>query len=1293
MLAGVPASAPAGSYKVYSTYLWHLEQPNYWPEKVSWENRTTFAYEHLSGSPAYPGHPENNIAEIFGKDDRTAVYQYRARDTVNALRYLPDAGAQLSYSGGLIENVKSLGDHYSTGYGPNWHSAIREGVQWTTSRGRRRLEPLGFAYHHALAPLVDRDALRKEIAVNKDIWWKTWLGYDYTSSQPHPKGFRCSEEAFSVRIVKDLVQAGYEWVIVPNHHLSRTHPNYVQLHGKGLYDPPNRADRINPDNGGGWYSGEIDGRGSTESIPFSFQAHRVRYVDPESGTEYRIIVVPMTDLGSYRDGYSQQGIEILNALNAHASHGQPCLALFSHDGDNAWGGGYSYYMEAVPSFASQASGAGYRPTTIQTFLDENPPPANDVVHVEDGAWFNAADDWGHPQFWNWLWYPQRDRTSPAYRYNDPSTYADIENGWAEDFRNWAVIVAAQNHVSTAEQIELAFGSHRVDSWRIQDPVAGAANNAELAWHFFLPGLNSGYMYYGTAIDMEVKPTLACNQAVQYANYVIAGHEAQDATGPTVFVPQRYPYNPGGTNYGSAYGYRAWVAPSDFHVWTFAYDVAGVTSVVLKVRADKGGDNPLTDDDNETYAGGPSVEAWQTLAMNKRPGSAFAGNIFNDPQINFFIMPTKIADEYWVKVTGYNNQLLDYYVEARDGLGNLRKTDIQHVHVGSAGGGAPVVFSPAAPTGADNLATTYNPAGRALDGVAPVYLVITFDAWVSSNAFEMASNAANRTWSFTNAIPVGATNATVYFRNAAGTVTDQNGGARWSVAITPGQTNVPSSVEFLPPAPSGCGDVTVVYKPGTGPLKGATNVCIHAGRNGWYDVITPDPSMTADGTNWTYVYRPAPETVQINCVFNNGQGVWDNNSGRDWAVDVINCGGGVTASVWFAEGSPAVSSDPPDAGHQNNTGDAFDFSLAGWDAVTVRQGGFGSFGHVYFNYDTTNFYVGATGCSPGASNNAMVVFLAFDTLADNQTNLWALNGPPLGLDRLHNVEFDPPMDIALLLGDEHGDGTFSNFSLGDGSDFGQGVFYLSRPSGTFAPVAGARLSQFDGASTNAVASADDDGDRLAERWECAIPWASLGAPGGITNIGSCHAAGLLVNTSTGGPQGLDRYISGNYLGFTASSTNALDANMNFGFSFVNLSGFAVGLPDQDTDGDGLPDVFEIRYFGGPTNAAPGDDSDGDLFTNGQELRLGTHPRSSASRLDITDLSVTGAWPVVSWQTVGGKSYRVEVSTNLMGQGGGFTQAVEVTENGVPGGVGAVRSYTNSAGPFSNDWQHFRIRLAP
>lgn len=1488
LLSCIAHSSFAGAYKVYSTYLWHLQQPIYWPEKVQGQDRYQFAQDSLSGSPNYPGHPLNNLSDIFGKDDRVAIYQYRSRDSVASMNQ-PDAGAQLSYSGCLIENISSLGNSYNLGYSPSWNSGIREAMQWTTTRGKRKLEPVGFTYHHSLAPLIDPEALEMEIAINKDIWWKAWLGYDYTEDQPHPKGFRCAEETFSTRIIDDLVKAGYEWVIVPNHHLSRTHPNYRQLHGKGLYDAPNKADQINPPNNGGWYSGEIDGRGSTESIPFSFQAHWAKHVDPETGQEYKIIVVPMTDLGSYRDGYSQQGIDILHTLNSYANHDQPCIALFSHDGDNAWGGGFSYYGQAVPSFVGQAAGAGYRPTTIQTFLDENPPPENDVVHVEDGSWFNAADDWGHPQYWNWLWPPQRDRTSPEFDWNDPSTWADIENGWAEDFRNWAVIMGAQNYVSTARQIWEDNGQ-RFDSWRVQDPTQGA-NDAELAWHFFLPSLTSGYMYYGSAIDMEVKQTLACNEALPYARNVFATYNlvAHDATGPTVFIPQRYPYNPGTTNYGSAYGYRSWVNSNGWYIWTFAADVSDVTSVVLKIRQDLDGFNPINNNDNETYAGGASVGSWTDFAMNKRDASAFEGNIFNSPEIDFFIMPddgtgqSYVADQYWYKLTGYENVLLDYYVEAYDSKGNVTKTEIQHVYVGSEGGSAPVTVSPAVPEDCEDVVIRYNAESRSLSGAGAVTLAITYDGWATTSLVAMSSYGVDK-WVATNGVSDGATTGLFYFVNG-GTVDNQDG-ANWSFDIAPCSFQEPSAVTFspasptgcvdltitylpnegalssatnvfihvgvdgwkqvvtpdplmtdsgtgswsyvysiprgagevnvavnngsglwdnnggedwnlnvqgceepvtfvpqtpedcdevsitydplfgvlsgadtvlvhitwvsvsTPPAvemeltngvwayatnvpvgvrgmevyfsdgagtfdgdtqpwelsisacstsgvapyintspeqPNGCEDVTITYVPGTGPLKDASEIYIHVGHDAWQDVITPNPLMTDSGTgSWSYVYQLHPGTEEINVAFNDGA-TWDNNNGDDWAVIVSNCSQIVSQQITMVEGSPFITDDP---GDQNDAADAFDFNRSGGGAVSTDQGGFGSFGSVYFNYDASNLYVGATGVNVGGSNNALVLFLGLNTLSDDADNLWNQSGLPNGLDYLHNIWLQPAMDIAIVVGDEYGDGTYSNFNLGSGYDFGQGLYYISS-SGSFVPVGGARLSQYDGSGTNVTGSVDADGNRLTDRWEAALPWTSLNAVGAgdITNL---YFSGLIVNSSV---TNNDRYISGNYLGLSATNNASRDEFNNFGFSFVTLTALEVTLMSSDSDGDGLPDEWEVRYFGGTTNGVPGLDSDGDGFSNEEEYRLGTHPVSDLSTFIFDRVVSTGSYPVISWTTVGGKSYSIGYNDNLMATNG-FSWVTTVTETDVADGVNSEHTFTDmyTLTPVpSNGFRTYRVRL--
>ncbi len=64
---------------------------------------------------------------------------------------------------------------------------------------------------------------------------------------------------------------------------------------------------------------------------------------------------------------------------------------------------------------------------------------------------------------------------------------------------------------------------------------------------------------------------------------------------------------------------------------------------------------------------------------------------------------------------------------------------------------------------------------------------------------------------------------------------------------------------------------------------------------------------------------------------------------------------------------------------------------------------------------------------------------------------------------------------------------------------------------------------------------------------------------------------------------------------------------------------------DTDGDGLPDWWEERHFGGPTAADPDEDADGDGLTNMEEFLLGTDPTNPDTDgdglLDGTNVVVT------------------------------------------------------------------------
>ncbi|MCX5800139.1 MAG: T9SS type A sorting domain-containing protein [Candidatus Eisenbacteria bacterium] len=663
LLSGlVLAPATVLAAPIHTTYLWHMHQPIYWPDRSTWyPSRYETAYETIT-----LGHSQSDVYEIFNKDDRVHDYQNYPKDAVASVLDLPDAGAQMSFAAALIENIKSLADAGWNGgrYAGTWYADYRTGRSWTTSGGRSRLSQLLVAAHHPIAPLMDQNALRKEIQVQKIAYKAAWGDTNYS------KGYFPAEICFSERMIPILVQQGMEWVIVPDVHVSRACQDYPYVASEDNCDPPNPADQLNPAQG--YYDNIRISRGVNVKtpVPFGFRPHYARYVDPSTGQAYSIKVIPSADAMSWNEGYGMYGTGEIDAIASRNDPAKPMLILFAHDGDNSWSGGYSYYNENVTNFCHQAATKGYEPSTVDEYLADHPVDPGDVVHVEDGGWVNADGDFGSPQFINWNW--------PLV---DASGQFDIPDGWAEDERNWAVLTAAQNRVETAEAI---FGTEPSPA-KIYDPTTGA-NSVEKAWHHLLSGYESGYMYYGTSLDMEVKATLAANAAVLYADPVITGGGGADAVAPTIWLPQRLPWNPGGRGGGSLWGYPSGEGTqmaSDFWIWTFVYDASGVKRVQLKYRLDADGTNPMTSDQNETYAGGAEVGSWQTLAMAWRDFPK--GNYLNDPSINFSVLPDYIADEYYVHVTELSEVLIDYYVEAEDSLGNVKRSPIQHVWIGETSG--------------------------------------------------------------------------------------------------------------------------------------------------------------------------------------------------------------------------------------------------------------------------------------------------------------------------------------------------------------------------------------------------------------------------------------------------------------------------------------------------------------------------------------------------------------------------------------------------------------------------------
>lgn len=258
----------------------------------------------------------------------------------------------------------------------------------------------------------------------------------------------------------------------------------------------------------------------------------------------------------------------------------------------------------------------------------------------------------------------------------------------------------------------------------------------------------------------------------------------------------------------------------------------------------------------------------------------------------------------------------------------------------------------------------------------------------------------------------------------------------------------------------------------------------------------------------------------------------------------------STALGAALGSPVLLTPP--ALSQNAVGDNFDMDESGGFATTSDQGGFGNFGRIYVNYDATNLYLAADGVDMVGENNGMMLFLGVSSLADNALNLWSKSGLPNALDFLSNVRFSLPVDVAIVLGDEWGDGQYSNFNLGDGYNYGQGIFYLSAAS--FVPVAGARLAQFDGTGTQPTSSGNDDGARLTRRWECAIPWSSLNAPQGIDSVSELTLCGVFANSSVSGVT--NRYLSANYIGADIVYHDPRDGLNNAGYGAVTITPLSV-----------------------------------------------------------------------------------------------------------------------------------------
>jgi hypothetical protein len=574
----------------------------------------------------------------------------------------------------------------------------------------------------------------------------------------------------------------------------------------------------------------------------------------------------------------------------------------------------------------------------------------------------------------------------------------------------------------------------------------------------------------------------------------------------------------------------------------------------------------------------------------------------------------------------------------------------------------VRVEPAFPLRGQTAKISYRATEGPLAAANPVHIHLGKDefsaAWTNA---AMIWNAATARWEYEFTVPATASNRLAFlFCDATQTIWHDNYDHDWQALL--GR----ASVSLSPPVAGS--NATIRYEADMGSLVGATQLLAWIAYDGQPFSTTSGVAMANEtGARWECTVSVPAHASEMVVAFSSGSG-WDDDYQRNWTFPIAEA----TATVWppapyVAEGSPVITSDP-EGSLPNRPGDNFDLATNS-PSVPAQDDlpGFGDWGEVWLNTDATNLYVGGHGADLGGSNNVLMLFLGVDTLTDNAWNLWHKTGIPNALDFLHNLRFTEPMDVAIVLGDQYGDGSaYTNFSYG-GYDFGQGVYYVGTNWSGFAPIFDARVSQFGGTGTVACTDEGSGADRQTTRWEVALPWGALGAAGpkSVSNLFVCGVMGSAAVSTN------DRYLSRTSLGERAwGKTNSLG---QYAYNTLNLRPLRVNLLHADLRGDGISNGWRQTYFGTSDGPPANEDSDGDGQLNGEEEIAGTHPNAGSSTFAMAVPEI-GAPFVLQWPYAPGRAYDVDFTADML-------HPFEPLATGLA---------TNAYAPDSNGFYRVRVR---
>lgn len=921
-------------------------------------------YLPSNGSPM----PHDDLVSYYAHHAKTGAYMSWPWDTATQNNYShPLSITQVTMSGAVVNNVQSLNELQNvSGYSnPYWGSdwkRVYDGVK--TSNGRRALDLIHFTGHHSMGPMVGPEYFLKDLIFqNATLAQPYFLGSSFTSS----KGFFPTELGFSERIIPTLKKLGVEWSVIGNVHFSRTLKDYPYLNDPGvdcMISPPNRADLQNTSNIGEWVSLQMfnEQQVTRNKFPFASIPHWVEYVDPATGEESRLAGIPVEQASSWEEGY--QGSVTAYALKPFedeaATLGRTQYFVVAHDGDNSSGragDGGTWLNSGRVTY----SDSGVRGKGVGEYLAAHPIPSGDVVHVQDGSWIDTRDSSSDPTWYHWhlpmgIWSGQFSDfnkvmgTSYAPKTNifgqAEGMTVSLEYGYHYLERNFALLQAALNYAKTAEQIwldahpnhwkpttsadsQVTYQGNQLNPWMMSFPVKGDANNdyrgganpAELGWYFLLGAMDSGFGYYDENTDDNVKPTLSFNQSLYFTEPYVSSRLSQDKTGPSVWWPQRYPYNPGSANKSKAEGWTLQYYNNVFSLYTYAYDVSGLSDIKVKVRTHASKtldpmDKTYQVYDPKAFPNDPRINAstvsdWVSYSMKKRDLTPDMNGVAwqSSTQPVMQVLPgKKIGDLYYAYFSQYRDQLLDYYIEATDAKGNVTRSDIQQVYVGtgrytkdSAGKivesmtgeieGTHPFITDRPPT---KPVTVYIQSQREDQASITVESRLTGQSWtpVSINPMSGQPGWFKTALSYTTDYPGvefrWTEDGVTYHPTSAGKLLTTGTWTFYADGTT--ASGVPASLKY---------SATVYYKTPYSP-----NTYMHWRPTAGAWTVSPGVRMnSSEYAGYTVLTLDLGTVDGLEAVFNNGTGTWDNNGGKNY---IFPSGVSTLASGKITAGYPSVT---------------------------------------------------------------------------------------------------------------------------------------------------------------------------------------------------------------------------------------------------------------------------------------------------------------------------------------------------------------------------------------------------